>query len=281
MNKIALLSASAVGGLALFGVAFLGFAKLNGVPLHSLPAIGGMFPKVEEDHGETHAAAPDVASAAGAGHATTPTSEKAHDSEPHANASDAQAAGSKPAPEVHAPPPAQVHDLRPQEARAGVFDLLDVDGLYTQEELKTLADSLRAKNREAENRLHEIESREEMLADRLTALDERRRTLDEFARQLDARERELSAREAEARRDGQTTGADGAPADMSGFFGDGDTEVLAQRLAGFSPEEAGAILVKLAPARARELLDALPAARWRDFAEAYARLQTAQPPKGP
>lgn len=278
MNKIALLSVSAVGGLALFGVAFLGFAKLNGVPLHSLPGVGGMFPKVEEDHGDTHAAAPD---AAGADHTASPTPAEDHGQAPHAGATDASAAETTTAGESHAPPPKPIHDLQPEEARASVFDLLDVDGLYTQEELKTLADSLRAKNREADNRLHAIESREEMLADRLTALDERRRTLDDFAKQLDARERELSAREAEARRDGQAAGADGAPADMSGFFGDGDTEVLAQRLAGFSPEEAGAILVKLAPERARELLDALPAARWRDFAEAYARLQGAQPPKGP
>ena len=52
---------------------------------------------------------------------------------------------------------------------------------------------------------------------------------------------------------------------------EGETEVLIQRLAGFSPEESAKILIRLTPARAKELLDALPNARWREFAEAYAR----------
>ena len=42
MNKIAILSLSTLGGAALFAVSFLGFAKLNGVPLNELPLVGGM-----------------------------------------------------------------------------------------------------------------------------------------------------------------------------------------------------------------------------------------------
>ena len=37
MSKIALIALKAVGGTALFAVSFIGFAKLNGVPLSSLP----------------------------------------------------------------------------------------------------------------------------------------------------------------------------------------------------------------------------------------------------
>ena len=43
MNKLAILSVSAAVGTALFAVSFLGFAKLNGVPMHTLPVLGGMF----------------------------------------------------------------------------------------------------------------------------------------------------------------------------------------------------------------------------------------------
>jgi flagellar motility protein MotE (MotC chaperone) len=169
---------------------------------------------------------------------------------------------------AHAPAAA-----KPAEAHAGIFDLIDVDGLYTQDELRALGDSLRAKNREALQRSAEIDRREELLADRLTALDERRRTLDEFAKQLDAREREVAAREAESKSSG---GADGSgtgsasPADLAEFFADGEVEVLTKRLSGFTPEEAAKILVRLEPARAKELLEALPTASWRAFAEAYA-----------
>ena len=56
---------------------------------------------------------------------------------------------------------------------------------------------------------------------------------------------------------------------------DGETELLVKRLAGFTPEEGAEILVRLDPVRAKELLDALPPANWRDFAEAYARATSA------
>jgi hypothetical protein len=162
--------------------------------------------------------------------------------------------------------------------------MLDADGLYTQDELRALAESLRQKNHEADQRGAELDRREDLLADRLTALDDRRRVLDEFAKQLDARDRELKARSAEVNRDSNSgNSADGKnlpPADMSAFFADGDVEVLVQRLAGFSVEESARILVKLPPARALELLDAMPSARWREYAEAYARAAQ-KPPEEP
>ena len=277
MNKIAIVSLSALGGTALFAVSFLGFAKLNGVPLHSLPAIGGMFPPDPE--AEKHADDPSVPPAAAGGNTT----------KEHAGATKEPADAGHPAPapgaSKHEPAPTPVPaatGTRPRETHAGIFSVLDTDGLYTQDELRALADSLRAKNRETEQRAAELDRREDLLTDRLTALDERRRTMDEFAKQLDARERELKAREAEASRDSKSGGAqDGKklPAgDLSIFFGDGEAEVLVARLAGFTPAEVAMILVKLPPTRAKELLDALPSTRWRECAEAYARAAQTPPP---
>jgi hypothetical protein len=260
MNKIAILSLSALGGSLLFSVSFLGFAKLNHVPLNTLPMVGGMFPALPEDsaHGES---APATGLGVGA-HAVAPvpqaTAENGSTHEPAASHADPQ--------QIFAP----VH-----EARAGIFEMLDVDGLYTQAELSALGESLRAKVREAEMRAAEIGRREELLADRLAALDERRRTMDEFAKQLDAREREVKAREAELGRDADASSPNGSagtptPASMAQFFVDGDVDVIAKRLVGFSPEEGARILARLEPGRAKELLEALPTASWRSFAEAYA-----------
>ncbi|HUR28787.1 MAG TPA: hypothetical protein VM509_11415, partial [Planctomycetota bacterium] len=118
-----------------------------------------------------------------------------------------------------------------------------------------------------------LDRREGLLADRLNALDDRRRVMDDFAKQLDARERELKAREAELSRDSTSNAASGGlpSADLSAFFTDGDAEVLVQRLTGFTAAEGAQILIRLPPLRARELLDGLPNARWREYAEAYAR----------
>ncbi len=293
MNKIAVISLSVLGGSALFAVSFLGFAKLNGVALNTLPVVGGMFPPEPEN--PEHA--PESAHVDGALTATPPTAEE-HGKEPATTpptkSGGAEVATSTPVFDP-AHPAADAKGLvqpdlskpakpttipRAREAHAGIFGMLDADSLYTQAELRALADSLRARNREVEQHAQELDRREDLLADRLTALDERRRTLDEFAKQLDARERELKAGEAEAKRDAQT-GAKPAdeklPAgDLSGFFGEGETEVLVKRLAGFTADETAQILIKLSPARAKELLDALPNARWRECAEAYSR--AAQPP---
>jgi len=268
MNKIAILSLSTLGSAALFAVSFLGFAKLNGVPLNELPLVGGAFPALPEDQSPARLD-PVRPVAPGPGPAAEPELPEADKpAEDHAAAAQHEAP-------AHGPAAA-----KPVEANAGIFDLIDVDGLYTQDELRALGDSLRAKNREAEQRNAELNRHEELLADRLAALDERRRTLDDFAKQLDGRERELAAREAEAK---NSAGADGSgagiasPSDLAEFFVDGELDVLSKRLASFTPEESAKILVRLEPARAKELLEALPTASWRAFAEAYALAMAKQP----
>jgi hypothetical protein len=175
-------------------------------------------------------------------------------------------------------------DVGVRNVQAGVFGMLDGDALYGQDELRTLADSLRAKNRTADQRLADLDRREELLQDRLTALEERRRTLEDFAKQLESREREVAAREAEAGRDDTVAEGGGLRAlpagELASFFAEGETEVLVQRLAGFTAADTAEILARLTPARAKELLDALPSARWRECAEAYALAvqKAAQPP---
>ncbi|HTF87815.1 MAG TPA: hypothetical protein VK843_05355 [Planctomycetota bacterium] len=266
MSKIALIALKAVGGSALFAVSFVGFAKVNGVPLNTLPVVGKLFPADAKsaDHSGEHA--PELSPAAGpedAAHGPVKIEGSDETAKP-----EPAAAHEAPNPEPNKP------EEHSKVARAGIFDLLEADGLYTQDELRALAESLRAKNHEADQRGAELDRREDLLADRLNALDDRRRTLDEFAKRLDARDRELKAREAEMNLGGDGgTGKtkEAVPADLAAFFAEGETEVLVKRLAGFTPEESAQILIKLPPTRAKELLDGLPNASWRVFAEAYAR----------
>src|SRR5688500_12526414 len=144
MHKIATISLSVLGVTALFAVSFLGFAKINGVPLETLPAVGGWFGS--EAPGRESAALPQPPAAQG------PES-------PSSEADPSQAAASLDP--VQPDPQASAADApaptRTRETRAGIFDVLGSDALYTHEELRALADSLRTKNREADQRWAEIE----------------------------------------------------------------------------------------------------------------------------
>lgn len=309
MNKVATISLSAFGLAALFATAFVGFAKVNGTPLHSLPVIGGMFPEehaadghgAAPGHDDPHAtsagehgpaagprgtdAHPDEHATQADGHATTPSESAAGHAAP--GAGDAHAASADPHAEdgAHGGANATPPSARPRTVQAGVFAMLDGDALYGQDELRALADSLRAKNKSADQRIADVERREDLLQDRLTAMEERRRTLEDYAKQLEAREREVAAREAEAKRDDAAAAGQASrsvpPGELASFFADGEIEVLVQRLTGFTAADAAEILARLSPARAKELLDALPTARWREFAEAYAAAvqKTALPEK--
>src|SRR6185503_17863909 len=116
MSKIAIIALKAVGGAALFGVSYVGFAKVNGVPLNSLPGIGRMFPEhVEPEAPAEHAPIAVTNDAQATEAQTTPPAAATHES----SSAPKEPSRASPAPEF---------------ARASVLDLLDADSLYTQDE---------------------------------------------------------------------------------------------------------------------------------------------------
>jgi predicted RNase H-like nuclease (RuvC/YqgF family) len=162
----------------------------------------------------------------------------------------------------------------PREQKADLFSIFQLESPYSADELRALVDGLKAKNQDAERRLAELTAKEELIRDRLDTIAEREKALERIKTELDQKERELVAREDEVKSEEQkkTDSEEKSAKALGALFGDGDVEVLAPRLASYGSKEAARILVTLDPERAKELLDALPQARWREFAEAYTRL---------
>jgi hypothetical protein len=227
---------------------------MNGAPMHELAVFGSLFPAPEKS-AETDAHAGDEHSAA---------SEPA----PVESAEDEQATGEH-ATQAPKPPPAH-----PREQKADLFSMVQLESPYSAEELRALVDGLKSKNHEAERRLAEMTAKDELIRDRLDTIAEREKTLERIRTELDQKERELAAREQEVKSEEQkkSDAEEKSAKALGALFGEGEVEVLAPRLASYGPKEAARILVTLEPERAKELLDALPQARWREFAEAYTKL---------
>jgi flagellar motility protein MotE (MotC chaperone) len=248
MNTVVKASLLGVGGLVLFGGAFVGFAKARGADMHALPLIGAMF-------------------------AAPPEPEPIKDTPPAADTHAASTAAANPA------PAAQAHEeTHVRTARAGLLDVFSLDAPFQKDELEQLVESLKKSQHDALDRLDAIAAREKVLDEREKLLDERQATLEKLKAQLDSKAREQSALDAStedpaarAARIQETWVTRGL------LFAEGETDRLVERLQGFSASDAAHILTTLDPARARELLDALPAAKWREYAEAYSILMAAKP----
>lgn len=249
MNKVATYSLIGAGALALFSAAYIGFAKMHGAPMHELPVFGALFPAPEK-----------------------PAESEAPVGDEHASAA------TEPAPPEHteAPKPAPAAQLR--EQKADLFSMFQLQSPYSADELRALVDGLKTKNQEAERRLAEMTAKEELVRDRLETIAEREKSLERIKTELDQKERELTAREEEVKSEEQkkSDSEEKSAKALGALFGEGEVEVLAPRLASYGAKEAARILVTLDPERAKELLDALPQARWREFAEAYTKLVAAR-----
>lgn len=251
MNKVAFYSLIGAASLLLFALAYLGFAKARGAPMHELPVFGSLFPAPEEG-------------------------EEAHASQAQASESDTgaeHASATEPTIEAHAAPPererAPVHTAQ----KADLLSVFQIESPFTPDELRKLVDGWKTKNQEVEARLGSVIAKEELVQDRLETLGDREKTLERIQRELDQREQALALREqklARAELTQEDAQAKSAQA-LGALFVDGEVEILAQRLASYGPKEGARILATLEPDRARELLDAVPQARWREFAEAYTR----------
>lgn len=169
--------------------------------------------------------------------------------------------------------------VRPIEARTaslGVLDLFQIESPYSADELRALADELRDKKRELDQRLDNLgererraAEREQRVAEQFAELTKLREGLDTWQSEVAARALELGSKERDSeRRDGESWSR------LAQLLEDGDAAELAEKLAQYTPEDAARVLHALKPARAKELLDALDAERWKAFAEAYRKLAT-------
>jgi len=247
MNPFVKSSLLSLGGVVLFAGAFVGFAKLRGAEWHEIAVIGAFFPKPPEGEPDPSLAEADHES----GHEPGATAEVPPVAREHEPAR-------KPPPEV-------------RSARLSLLDAFSLESPYTSSQLQALADSLEAKNREAEQRLAAIAEQEQLIADRMEALNEHQGALQELRAKLERMQEELRVRSEELEKDSslrETREAEEWRA-RGKLFEEGEAEQLAKRLLAYAADDAAKILVTLEPERARELLDALPEAQWQAYAEAY------------
>lgn len=237
-----------VGGLSLFSVCFVGFASVAGVPMHSLPVIGGLYeaPQVLKVEPEELVQDPNDPEqlASGETELSNPQRKVIENS--------VASLGS-----WTLPPPFEIEDLG------------------------RLVEELRTGRDDVDRQTQLLDSREEQITEELDSLSRRSTQLDELRRDLEEREAKLARRSEEFEGLAQDLNRtdllrdDTAEQELlrqSLFFAEGEVDEAAKRLGSFAPDEAALILHKLEDsARAIEILNALPEPLWKEFMTAYSR----------
>ncbi len=235
MTRVIETGVLALGGISLFAVAFVGFARLSGAPLEEVAVIGPLFsadpdeeeqvPSLEEDWEDVFTTEEQVVEAnlgiLGAYNLPSPFSE-----------------------------------IELQEFAAEIkqsklkYDQL-LDDLATREE--------------------DLALKAEQVDRQMKSLIELRDHLDAWEAQLDLRSSEIARDETTTAPSEQTDKgpAVGNPAQVAVMFEEGKADDMALRLAKYSAQEASEILKNLSPARAAELLNELPDDKWREYVDAY------------
>ncbi len=236
MNKNAKLGLYAAGGLGGFLVAYVTFALMMGAAPHQIPVVGAVFPQPQEKAKETPAPRAEVASTP----STAPTRTET------------------------------------RTVSAGLMDVFQIESPYASGELQGLADELKRKSAELDTRLAEVAKREQAMQLRSEQLDEHSAELQQLRQSLEERERDLAGREATATESDRSRfeREQQGWVKLAKLFADGDATELGARLAEYAPGDAARILQALKPARAKELLENVGAAKWREYADAYRLLET-------
>lgn len=236
MNKNAKIALYSAGGVGGFAAAYVLFALMMGAPPHAIPVVGALFPAPAETQNEPARTAPVIASEP----KSEPKSER-------------------------------------RTATAGLMDAFQIQSPYSSTELETLAAELKRKNSDLDVRLAELERREKEASARAEQLDEHYAELQRLQHELEEREKELAGRETTAAETDRTRfeREQQGWTRLAKLFADGDAAELGTRLAEYAPGDAARILHALKPARAKELLENVGAAKWREYADAYRMLEPA------
>ena len=234
MSKLLPVAAYAAGAATLFCGAFLAFAVSSGEPLDQVAGLSLIVPP----------------------------------------------GGDGPPPPAHATPAdAAAARAREREERvashASVLGVFQVPSPLSNSALRRLADELSTELASVRRVSAELREREATLGVREEALEERFAELDRLRARLDEMELELGLRLEEVRRDeeAQSQRERASWARVATSFETGDAAELAARLTTFQPEEAALVLRELDDERAAALIQALPQAVYRDYVDAYRRVE--------
>ena len=229
MNKIFNILGLAFFAMLLFGGAFVGFAKLSGAPMHTLPIVGGFFETPLDD-----------ASVAGIEDdydRNTPARSVEHEVQVGANVLGAFVLPSPYTAE-------QIKDLEMQ-----------LKGKLRDAQLELDRMSLRR---------IELDERETALQDRWAELQELRNTLERFEEDLNQRAAEIE-RDEVARDEKERA----ALQDLAKVFETGEPDDLVEKLKAHGEKDAAKLLSMMDVERAAELLRAMDAETSVRFSKAY------------
>ncbi len=251
MKKPLELALLAGAGLGLFSLCFVGFAAMSGVPMHGLPVIGSLFEAPQEVE------------------------------DPLAELSE-QPAASPESQLLYPDKPTASEEREILGASLGVIGSFAVQAPFDRDELADLVAELETRRGELELRFRELDKREAEVESQVLYLQERSSELERVRESIEERfaELELERKEVAKQRADLELGraavqetSEQRIARKALLFAEGEPEVAALRLVPFGAEEAGQLLRRLEPERARAILDALPAEHWSDFADAYTNPQ--------
>lgn len=187
---------------------------------------------------------------------------------------EASADGTPPVPGEPAPVPARAREDLVQ-SQASVLGVFQIPAPFSNSALRELTGELEAELRRVREVSADLRARETALAEREAGLAERFELLARMRAQLDGMETDLRLRRAEAERDVKVQ-AERERASwrrVARAFEEGDPGDLAERLASFEPNEAALVLRELSDERAAALLQALPQAVYREFVDAFRRVE--------
>lgn len=229
MNKLFQTLGLAFFAILLFGGAFVGFAKLSGAPMHSLPIVGSFFDTPLDD---------DVAA------------DIVRDSDRDAPARSVE------------------QEVQVGANVLGAFVLPSPYTAEQLKELENqLKSKLREAQLELDRlglRHIELDERETALQDRWAELQELRATLERFEEDLDQRAAEIERDEA-ARNEKEAA----ALKDLAKVFETGEADALVEKLKAYGEKDAAKILTMMDVERAAELLRAMDAETSVRFSKAY------------
>lgn len=248
MKPIVTYALFGLGGLTLFGGAFVVSSALSGTPLHEVAFLKNFVhapPEEEEEH------------PASSDHESAPEEDAEKHDEP------------KPSHDEHSAPTKR--DLHAVEANVGVLGSFLLPSPMSATELGELQSQLRHMVEEVRGRLARIEERERKLNEWESSLEARFAELSQLRQLLEKHELELSLREEEAKRDEEAKNARETQSwkELAKFFEEGEPGDLAKRLAQFEPKDAVRILLALDDERASALVNALPPEKYHAYLEAY------------
>jgi len=229
MNKILQFVGFGFCALLLFGAAFIGFAKMSGAPMHTLPVVGGFFEAPDE---------------------TDPIAEAGHGSDRNATKRSAE------------------EEVQVGASVLGAFVLPSPYTSEQIKDLEMLLKSkLREAQLELDRmslRRIELDERETALQDRWAELQELRNTLERFEGDLNQRSAEIQRDEA-ARSEKEVA----ALQDLAKVFETGEPEELVRKLQAYGEEDAAKLLAQMDVERVAELLRAMDEENYVRFSKAY------------